>query len=99
MMLSLIIWSVFGLVVGIVAKLLHPGDDPVGLVPTVFIGVCGSFIGGGINWVMDLGRATFEPSGLLMSVVGGVVFCCAWRFYRLRTSDGGPRSFLTGKRA
>lgn len=97
-MLSLIIWAVFGLVAGVAAKLLHPGDDPVGMVPTILIGVCGSFIGGGINWALDLGRAPFEPSGLIMSIVGGVVFCCIWRFYNLKMSKDGPRSFLTGKK-
>lgn len=97
-MLSIIIWSVFGLISGVIAKMIHPGEDPVGLLPTIMIGVCGSFIGGAINWALDLGRATFEPSGLIMSILGGVLFCAIWRFYNLKMSQGGPRSFLTGKK-
>jgi hypothetical protein len=44
-MFSLIIWSFFGLVTGCIAKAIHPGDDPLGCLPTILIGVAGSFIG------------------------------------------------------
>lgn len=97
-MISLLIWIVFGLIVGTLAKLFHPGDDPVGLFPTIGIGVCGSFIGGVINWALDAGKARFEPSGFLMSILGGVIFCSFWRFYKLKNGKDGPRNFITGKR-
>ena len=97
-MISVIIWCVFGLIAGFLAKVLHPGEDPIGLIPTILIGVCGSFIGGAINWVVEAGRAPFEPSGLIMSVVGGVLFCAVWRFYNLKMSKDGPRSFISGKK-
>lgn len=96
-MISLFIWVIFGLITGFIAKILHPGDDPVGVLPTVFIGVCGSFIGGVVNWILDLGKAPFEPSGFLMSILGGVIFCAIWRFYRLKNSKDGPRNFISGK--
>lgn len=97
-MISILIWLIFGLIVGFLAKFLHPGDDPVGFLPTIGIGVFGSFIGGAINWVLDAGNATFEPSGFLMSILGGVVFCVCWRFYKLKNNKDGPRHFLTGKK-
>lgn len=93
--LSLIL---FGLIVGILSKLLHPGDDPVGCLPTIAIGVIGSFIGGFINWVLGYNSQLLQPSGFLMSIVGGVIFCMIWRWYSLKTSSSGPKSFLTGKR-
>lgn len=79
-MISIILWLVFGLLVGIVAKFLHPGEDPVGLLPTIGIGIAGSFIGGAIQWLFNMG-GPFSPAGFLWSVVGGVVFCF---FYRQR---------------
>lgn len=97
-MISILIWVIFGLLTGALAKFLHPGDDPVGFLPTVGIGICGSFIGGAINWALDAGKATFEPSGFFMSIIGGVVFCAIWRFYKLKNGKDGPRNFVTGKK-
>lgn len=96
-MISLIVWIVFGLIVGFLARFLHPGDDPTGCLPTIVIGVAGSFVGGIINWMMNAGQAPYEPSGFLMSIIGGVIFCVAWRWYVLRTSPSGPKNFFTGK--
>lgn len=96
-MISLIIWIVFGLIVGFLARSLHPGNDPIGCLPTIAIGVAGSFVGGTINWMMDAGQAPYEPSGFLMSILGGVISCAAWRWYILRTSPSGPKNFFTGK--
>ena len=97
-MLSILIWLSFGFLVGILAKIIHPGDEPVGCLSTVVIGVVGSFIGGGINWILGLGNHPFHPSGFLMSIVGGVVCCAAWRWYNLKTASDGPKSFFTGKK-
>lgn len=97
-MLSIITWMIFGLVVGLISKLIHPGDEPVGFFATIAIGVVGSFIGGIINWIIGKGNYLFSPSGLFMSVLGGVIFCALWRWYTLKTSDSGPKNFFTGKR-
>jgi len=97
-MFSLLIWIVFGLIVGLIAKALHPGDEPVGCLSTIGIGVGGSFIGGGINWMLGMGNHPFHPSGFLMSILGGIVCCMAWRWYNLKTSPTGPKNFFTGKR-
>jgi len=37
-------WIVFGLVVGIVAKLVHPGRDPGGFIVTVLLGIAGALL-------------------------------------------------------
>jgi uncharacterized membrane protein YeaQ/YmgE (transglycosylase-associated protein family) len=65
-------WIVFGLIVGIVAKLLVPGRDPGGFVITAVIGIVGALVAG---W---LGRAVGwygadDSAGFLMSIVGAVV--------------------------
>lgn len=81
-MFTILYWVLFGLFVGLIAKALHPGDDPVGFVPTIGIGIAGSFIGGGINWLIGAGPA-FGTSGMLMSIIGGVIFCYAYSRYKL----------------
>jgi uncharacterized membrane protein YeaQ/YmgE (transglycosylase-associated protein family) len=92
-MLSLVIWLLYGLVVGLVAKALHPGDDPVGFLPTVGIGVAGSFIGGFVNWAIGNGTSPLQSSGILMGVVGALLLLAAWRWWKLRQEK---RSFWTG---
>jgi uncharacterized membrane protein YeaQ/YmgE (transglycosylase-associated protein family) len=94
-MFSLIAWLIYGLIVGLVAKALHPGDDPVGLLPTVGVGVAGSFVGGFANWVLGNGTSPFQSSGILMGVIGGVVFLAAWRWWKLRSKS---KTFWTGKK-
>ncbi|MHA1948747.1 MAG: GlsB/YeaQ/YmgE family stress response membrane protein [Candidatus Thorarchaeota archaeon] len=81
-MLWLISWLVYGLVVGLIAKAIHVGEDPVGFLPTIGIGVAGSYVGGLINFLLGRGGA-FSTSGILMGIVGGVIFCWIYRKYRL----------------
>lgn len=75
-------WLIYGLIVGLIAKALHPGEDPVGFLPTIGIGVAGSFVGGGIQWLLSWG-GPFSPAGLLWGIIGGVIFCWIYRKYRL----------------
>lgn len=97
-MIYLLMWSIFGLIVGLIAKFVHPGDEPVGCLPTIGIGISGSFIGGGINYVLHGGNHSFHPSGFLMSIVGGIIFCMIWRYYSLKSASTGPKNFFTGRR-
>ena len=65
-------WILFGLVVGIIAKLLMPGRDPGGFIITALLGIAGAVLGG------FMGRAfgfygPGEPAGFLMSLLGAVV--------------------------
>ncbi len=53
MLFGIIGWCVFGLVVGVVAKLLMPGNDPGGIVVTALIGIVGAVIGGFLGRVSD----------------------------------------------
>lgn len=96
-MILILAWLVFGLIVGTISKFLHPGDEPVGCLTTIGIGVVGSFIGGAISWLLLMGTYNYHPSGFLMSIIGGVIFCSFWRWYSLRNSSSGPKSFFTGK--
>jgi uncharacterized membrane protein YeaQ/YmgE (transglycosylase-associated protein family) len=82
-MLFILSWIIYGLIVGLLAKALHPGEDPVGFLPTVSIGVVGSYVGGLINWLLGAGTGPFSSSGILMGTLGGVICCWVYRTYRL----------------
>jgi len=70
---SLIGWVVLGLVAVFLARLLHPGDDAMGIVPTVILGVLGSLVGGGIAYLLNLGISPYEPGGWILATIGAIV--------------------------
>src|SRR5690242_6928582 len=65
-------WIVFGLIVGVIAKLLHPGRDPGGFIVTIGIGILGSLLGGFIGRAIGLYREG-QGAGIIMSVLGAIV--------------------------
>ena len=77
-MFGVIGWILFGLVVGIVAKLLMPGRDPGGFIVTTLLGIVGAVLGGFLGRSLGFYREG-EPAGLLMSVVGAIVLLAIYR--------------------
>ena len=76
--MDILLWIVFGLVVGIVAKFLMPGNDPGGIFLTIILGVVGAMLGGWVGRVMGFYREG-EPAGFLMAVVGAVIVLAIYR--------------------
>ncbi|MCA9070325.1 MAG: GlsB/YeaQ/YmgE family stress response membrane protein [Planctomycetaceae bacterium] len=68
---AILAWAVFGLISGAVARLLVPGRQPIGLLATMFLGVVGSIVGGGLTWLVT--GEPMQPAGWIMSIVGAVV--------------------------
>lgn len=71
--MSILVWILFGLVVGIVAKLLTPGRDPGGFVVTALIGMGGSLVGGFLGRVLGLYPSYESTGGFFMSLLGAVI--------------------------
>jgi uncharacterized membrane protein YeaQ/YmgE (transglycosylase-associated protein family) len=74
----------FGLIVGIIAKLLMPGRDPGGFIITALIGMAGSLIGTLIGRAM-WGGAGYE-AGWITSILGAIALLAAYRMI------AGPRT-------
>jgi len=76
-MLALLIFLVvWGLVVGALARLALPGPDPMGIFPTLGLGLAGSFVGGliaGLLWA--------RAAGFVFSVLGAVLVLYLYRRY------------------
>ena len=83
-MFGILGWIVFGLVVGIIAKLLMPGRDPGGMVVTILLGIVGAVLGGWIGRAMGL-YGPNEAAGFLMSLLGAVVLLVVYRLFARRT--------------
>jgi uncharacterized membrane protein YeaQ/YmgE (transglycosylase-associated protein family) len=69
-------WILFGLVVGLIAKLLMPGKDPGGFIVTVLLGIAGSLMGGFIGRAMG-GAGT--PAGWIGSILCALLLLIIYR--------------------
>lgn len=71
-------WIVFGLFVGIVAKLVMPGRDPGGLFLTMVLGVVGALVGGYLGRLLGL-YSPNDPVGFLLAVGGSILLLVLYR--------------------
>lgn len=71
-MFSILVWCVYGLFVGSIAKSIVPGEERMGFFQTIAIGVAGSYMGGAILYL--LGKYdSVSPAGIIMGIAGGVI--------------------------
>lgn len=83
-----IIWFlIIGLVAGLIARALVPGNDSMGLVATLVLGVVGSFVGGFIFSLFTEEREIldFSTTGLIGSILGAIVALLIYRQMRSRS--------------
>jgi uncharacterized membrane protein YeaQ/YmgE (transglycosylase-associated protein family) len=72
--MGIILFLVFGLVVGFLARAVMPGTQKMGLIATMGLGVAGSFIGGFLVALITSSRVTdLNTSGIIGSIVGALV--------------------------
>lgn len=77
--MAILSWIVFGLVVGIIAKLLMPGRDPGGFIITILLGIAGALVGGFLGRAMGF-YGPNQSAGWLMSIAGAIVLLVLYRF-------------------
>ena len=77
-MFGILGWILFGLIVGAVAKLIMPGNDPGGIVVTMLLGIVGAVVGGWLGRAMGF-YGPNDPAGLLMSLIGAVALLAVYR--------------------
>lgn len=76
--MDILLWIVFGLVVGVVAKFIMPGRDPGGIVLTIVLGIVGAVVGGWLGRVLGFYRPG-EAAGFIMAIVGAIVILVLYR--------------------
>lgn len=80
-MMGLISAVIFGLVAGIVAKLLMPGKDPGGCIITSIIGIVGALVGqmiGSFIFGMD-GMDRWSFPHFILAVLGAIILLLIYR--------------------
>jgi uncharacterized membrane protein YeaQ/YmgE (transglycosylase-associated protein family) len=76
--MGILSWILFGLVVGVIAKLLTPGRDPGGFIVTMLLGIAGALIGGFLGRAMGL-YGPGQTAGWIMSILGAVILLVIYR--------------------
>lgn len=91
MVMTIIWFIVVGLIAGLLARAIVPGKDAMGILPTLILGVIGSFVGGAIAAVFsDRKVLDFNTSGILLSILGAIVALLIYN--RLAASRGRSRA-------
>jgi uncharacterized membrane protein YeaQ/YmgE (transglycosylase-associated protein family) len=80
--MGIIGWILLGLLAGIIAKAVLPGDDPGGIIVTTIIGVVGALLGGLIARALDIGDPIdefFDISTWLAAIIGAIGLLLVYR--------------------
>ena len=72
-------WIFFGLIVGVIAKLIMLGRDPGGFILTIVLGIVGSLLGGFIGRALGMYGPDSRGAGLMMSIIGAVILLLLYR--------------------
>ncbi len=76
--MGILMWILFGLVIGAIAKLLMPGRDPGGFIVTILLGIAGALVGGFIARAIGF-YGPGESAGWVMSIIGAIVLLALYR--------------------
>ena len=80
MRMGILAWIVVGLIAGVLAKLIMPGDDPGGIIVTILIGIVGAFVGGFVvNLLGGAGVSGFNIWSILVATLGAIILLAVYR--------------------
>jgi uncharacterized membrane protein YeaQ/YmgE (transglycosylase-associated protein family) len=91
MITFIVVLLIIGFVVGLVARALVPGRDPIGILGTIALGIVGSFVGGFIDSFVQYHTLSFHPSGIIWSIVGAIVLLVLLRVTHMEPGRSGGR--------
>ncbi len=78
--MGILSWIVFGLIAGLIAKLLMPGRDPGGFIITILLGIAGAIVGGFIGTSLGFGGVDgFNFGSFVIAVIGAIVLLILYR--------------------
>ena len=78
---------VFGFVIGLIARFLMPGPQPMGLILTTILGIAGSFLGGYLGHMLHGGEMEpTQPAGWIGSIIGAALLLLIYGM--VRRKDG-----------
>ena len=81
--MGILLWIVFGLIAGALAKFLMPGKQGGGIILTTLLGIAGAVVGGFIGTRLGFGDVnSFDLTSMALAVGGAVLVLVVWGFVR-----------------
>lgn len=80
--MGIIGWIVLGLIAGVIAKMIMPGNDPGGIIVTIIIGVVGALLGGFLASTLldvNVNDEFFDIGTWLAAIVGALILLAIYR--------------------
>jgi uncharacterized membrane protein YeaQ/YmgE (transglycosylase-associated protein family) len=72
--MGILSWIILGLIVGVLAKWLMPGDDPGGIFLTIALGIVGAFVGGFLASLVGIATVGgFSLGGIAVATAGAML--------------------------
>ena len=84
-MLFSILWTIIiGFIIGVIAKLIHPGRENFGFVETILLGIGGSLLADFGGQALGLFHAGFAH--FIASIVGAILILAIYTYFKGRAS-------------
>ncbi len=84
-LMGIVAWIIFGLLAGLVARWLVPGEGPGGVIGDIIVGIIGAILGGWIyRFFGHTGVTGFNLPSIVCAIVGAVVLLFIIRAIRGR---------------
>jgi uncharacterized membrane protein YeaQ/YmgE (transglycosylase-associated protein family) len=80
--MGIIAFLILGLLAGLIAKAVLPGEDPGGIIVTMLIGVAGALVGGFLAAALFNAHPLddfFDISTWITAIIGSVILLVAYR--------------------
>lgn len=72
--MGIITWILFGLIAGALAKFIMPGNQAMGWLMTIILGIVGAFVGGFVGSALGWGDVNaFDFRSMLLAVGGALL--------------------------
>lgn len=72
---------IVGFIVGVIAKLIHPGRENMGFIVTTLLGIAGSFLAGYVGQALGWYHAG-QGAGFIGSIIGAFVLLVIYGFIK-----------------
>lgn len=87
-------WILFGFVVGLIARAVMPGRDPIGLIGTTVLGIIGALLGGWLGQALGY-YGPEEGAGFVAATLGAVVILALYYLVTGRRKRLGSTSSIS----
>lgn len=72
--MGILTWILFGLIAGALAKAIMPGNQGMGWLMTIILGIVGAFVGGWVGTLLGFGTVDgFNIGSMAIAVVGALI--------------------------